>query len=526
MHVIATAGHVDHGKSTLVRRLTGVEPDRWAEERRRGLTIDLGFAWTTLPRAGEVAFVDVPGHERFVSNTLAGVGPAPAVLFVVAADAPWMPQAEEHLLALDALGVRHGLLVVTRADLADPDAIRRTALDRIARTSLGAVPSVVTGAGSGLDEVRAAVDALAAGLPVPAVDGDIRLWVDRSFTVAGAGTVVTGTLQAGTLRVGDELVLRDDTVRIKGLRALGAPRDEVAAAARVAVNLRGLDLAAVRRGDALHTRDAWWPTRVVDLDVAGLPRQVVAHLGTAAVPARVHPLRTGVSRLVLARPLPLRLGDRVLVRDPGNRRIVGATAVDLDRLARLPFHRTAQLKALGRAGDPVAADWHTDPDTWRALVDRVGVELAGWRADHPLDPRPPLETLRRALRLPDVRLVAPLLAAAGRPEVELPESVRKALDLAAVTPFQPVTGLGRDEVAAAVRAGRLLRLADGVVLSSAAAGAAAVELAGLAQPFTTSQARQALGTNRRIALALLDFLDAAGVTTRLSDNTRRLRART
>src|SRR5690606_19322190 len=125
MHVVATAGHVDHGKSTLVRALTGMEPDRLAEERRRGLTIDLGFCWTTLPSGATVAFVDVPGHERFVPTMLAGVGPVPAVMFVVAADEGWMPQSEEHLAALDALGVRHGVLAVTRADLADPAAALR-----------------------------------------------------------------------------------------------------------------------------------------------------------------------------------------------------------------------------------------------------------------------------------------------------------------------------------------------------------------------------------------------------------------
>lgn len=128
MHVVATAGHVDHGKSTLVRALTGMEPDRWAEERRRGMTIDLGFAWTTLPTGSTVAFMDVPGHERFVPNMLAGVGPVPAVMFVVAADEGWMPQSREHLQALHALDVRHGLLVVTRSDLMDPELAREEAL--------------------------------------------------------------------------------------------------------------------------------------------------------------------------------------------------------------------------------------------------------------------------------------------------------------------------------------------------------------------------------------------------------------
>src|SRR5579872_6506797 len=154
MYVVATAGHVDHGKSTLVRALTGMEPDRWAEERRRGMTIDLGYAWMALPDGEKLAFVDVPGHERFVPNMLAGLGPVPAVMFVVAADGGWMPQSAEHLAAVDALGVRHGLLVVTRADLADPGPARHRAAAAIAATSLGLVESVTVSAvtGAGLPE--------------------------------------------------------------------------------------------------------------------------------------------------------------------------------------------------------------------------------------------------------------------------------------------------------------------------------------------------------------------------------------
>ena len=201
MQVIATAGHVDHGKSALVRALTGMEPDRWAEERRRGLTIDLGFAWMTLPGGDRVAFVDVPGHERFVPNMLAGVGPVPAVLLVVAADGGWMPQSAEHLAAIDAVGIRHGLLAVTRCDLADPGPATRQALDLVSRTSLGAVEAVAVSAvtGAGLAELRDALARLVAALPAPDPAAPVRLWVDRSFSIRGSGTVVTGTLPAGTV---------------------------------------------------------------------------------------------------------------------------------------------------------------------------------------------------------------------------------------------------------------------------------------------------------------------------------------
>src|SRR2546430_10667154 len=196
MQVIATAGHVDHGKSALVRALTGMEPDRWAEERRRGLTIDLGFAWTKLPGGERVAFVDVPGHERFVPNMLAGVGPVAAVLFVVAADGGWMPQSAEHLAAIDAVGIRHGLLAVTRSDLADPGPATRQALDRISRTSLGALPAVAGSAvtGAGLPDLRDALERLLAPLPLPHPAPPGPPWVAPPLRIQGHATALTRTL--------------------------------------------------------------------------------------------------------------------------------------------------------------------------------------------------------------------------------------------------------------------------------------------------------------------------------------------
>src|SRR5690606_15267811 len=175
VYVVATAGHVDHGKSTLIQALTGMQPDRWAEERRRGLTIDLGFAWTDLPSGATVAFVDVPGHERFVPNMLAGIGAVPAALFVVAADEGWMPQSAEHLAALDALDVRHAVLAVTRADLADPAPAAAQARAELARTALGEVEAVAVSAphGRGLDDLTAALDRLLLRLPAPDADAPV-----------------------------------------------------------------------------------------------------------------------------------------------------------------------------------------------------------------------------------------------------------------------------------------------------------------------------------------------------------------
>src|SRR3954469_19127417 len=178
MYVVATAGHVDHGKSTLVQALTGQDPDRLEEEHRRGLSIELGYVWTRFEELGDIAFVDVPGHQRFITTTLAGVGPVPVVMFVVAADDPWMPQAAEHLSALDALGVGHGVLVVTRADLADPALALARARAELAHTSLARVPDVVVSArtGAGLDDLRRLLAVELGGLALPDPADDVRLW--------------------------------------------------------------------------------------------------------------------------------------------------------------------------------------------------------------------------------------------------------------------------------------------------------------------------------------------------------------
>jgi selenocysteine-specific elongation factor len=585
MHVVATAGHVDHGKSTLVRALTGMEPDRWAEERRRGMTIDLGYAWTTLPSGAELAFVDVPGHQRFIGNMLAGLGPAPAVLFVVAADEGWCRQSAEHLAAVDALQLRHGLLVVTRADLADPGPALADSLRRIGRSSLGEVPGLAVSAvtGAGLPELREALDELAGRLPSPDPAGRIRLWVDRSFTVQGSGTVVTGTLGSGTIRVGDALQLQGRSVTVRAIQSLHRPRSAVAAVARVALNVRGVGRDEVRRGDVLLSPDAWHRTTALDVrlaaDAAELPAELVLHLGTAAVAVRVRALDRRHARLMLHQPLPVQAGDRAILRDPGRQAIAsGVLVLDADppRLARrgAAAARAAELAVAPGRPDPVAevrrrgavradslgalgisaiesgaevcrvADWLVSASCWQRWLAGLGAALDRWAEEHPLEPGMPAEAVRRALGIPDLRLLPPLVEQAGllskdgrvlRPD--RPSSLGAAESAVATlerrlakAPFAApdlnelaALRLGRRELAAAARAGRLLRIAEDVVLLPTAPRLAVQRLAGLAQPFTLSQARQALDTTRRVAVPLLEYLDAEGYTERLDSQQRRLR---
>ncbi|MEV5536606.1 selenocysteine-specific translation elongation factor [Saccharopolyspora shandongensis] len=579
MHVIATAGHVDHGKSTLIRALTGMEPDRWAEERRRGLTIDLGFAWTRLADGCTAAFVDVPGHERFVPNMLAGVGPVPAVLFVVAADEGWMPQSGEHLDALAALGVRHGLLAVTRCDLADPGPATEQARERLRGTSLAGIPAVhVSGrTGAGLDELRQRLDQLIHRLPPPDRAADVRLWVDRAFTIRGAGTVVTGTLASGSLRRGARLLLHPAGVEasIRGLQALGTPEPQVDAVARVAVNLRGVELDQVRRGDALLAPDRWLTTDVLDVRIdpaasAGTARELVLHIGAAAVGARVRPLGRDTARLTLRAPLPLRIGDRALLRDPGSRSICGGVVVldvrpprltrrgaaseRADELAamdgqpdgaaelrRRRLVRADDLRAMG-ATPPGPGPWLLDEKHGDVLASRLDDLLARHHERHPLDDGMPAEAARRALDLPDPDLLPPIARAAGitlregrlhKGRSRLPEHVQRAVETIRRTlvdhPFQAPTagelaelGLGEKELAAAAHAGALLRLAPGLVLLPGADEAAVPRLARLPEPFTLSQARQALDTSRRVAVPLLELLARRGRTQRLADGTHRV----
>lgn len=617
LHVVATAGHVDHGKSTLVRALTGMEPDRWAEERRRGLTIDLGFAWTILPSGRAVAFVDVPGHERFLGNMLAGLGPAPVVCFVVAADEGWRAQSSDHRDAVAALGIDSGVIVISRADRVTDGGAAALAQARteLAGTGLRAAPAVAVAAvdGHGLPDLRRTLDAVLAGLPAPDPAGRLRLWVDRSFTVTGAGTVVTGTLATGGLARGDHLqVLGDGThaVTVRGLQSRGRAHDRLAPVDRVALNLRGVSAEQVRRGDVIVRPDAWPVAdrldvrRVTGAGLTEAPDHLTVHVGTAAVPARMRPFDDDHGRLTLARPLPLVVGDRLVLRNPGTRRILGgAQVLDADppalRRRGASARRGQALAALDPAGDLLAEIARRGAVPERHLR-RLGL-LGGPTSDAPVGPsgssnggpsgnstggspvpddvvvedgwwvHAPVhlawtERLRAALTdladrdpladgltrgaatdllaLPDTSLLDSVVAAAGLEQdggrIRLPgrrsdlgpaEAAIAGLEqrLAAAPFAAPEAAdlvelrLGARELAAAERAGRILRLRDGIVLLPTAPALAMRELARLPQPFTTSQARAALATTRRVAIPLLEHLDARGWTRRLDAGHREVR---
>ncbi len=587
MHVIATAGHVDHGKSTLVRALTGTDPDRLEEEHRRGLSIQLGYCWTTLEPVGEVAFVDVPGHERFLSTMLSGIGPVPAVMFVVAADDPWMPQAAEHLAALNALGVSRGVVAVTRSDLVDPGPARDRAAAELSLTSLRESPLVTVSGrtGQGLDELRTQLTCMVESLPAALPAADVRLWVDRRFSIKGAGTVVTGTLSAGRICVGDTLAFDSQHVRIRGVQSLEKPVECASGVARVALNVTGDDLTALDRGSVLVTPSAWHFTDVLDVRVqvdvrsddsrsSTLPEGPLLHIGATSVATHCRPLADDLVRLRLERQLPLRVGDRALLRDPGSRTLWGVTVLDP---APPPLRRRGAAAERAKALD----SWHGVPDLHseverRGLVhtsllerigllvaggERLGAESGGWllsesRAyqagreierivdEHarqsPLDPGVPLVVLTERLGLPSPELTravvpAPLQVAEGRVMAEraagLPDRLEGAVaaihEELADDPFIAPTadrlrelGLDHRAVAAAAKAGRLLRLADGIVLLPGADVLASQWLQELPQPFTTSEARIRLGTSRRVVIPLLAHLDKLGSTRRLSDDRR------
>lgn len=349
MAIIGTAGHVDHGKSTLVAALTGRDPDRWAEEKERGLTIDLGFAWVDLEPGLSVGFVDVPGHERFIKNMLAGVGALDVAMFVVAADEGWMPQSEEHLGVLDLLGVTSGVIALSRIDLVDEETRLIAELEiseSVAGTSLEDWPVVPVSAvtGDGMAALRRALAAaVAAAGDSPDTDRP-RLWVDRSFTISGAGAIVTGTLTGGALERGSTVALfpGGQSMRIRNLQVHEHDVDTVAPGTRTAVNVTGPDTDAIGRGAMLGRGDQFRTTRrflagVTTVRLLDKPLTAKGayhlHVGSGSWPVTVRTIATdavtdsGAILIDLPEPVALVMGDRYILREVGRRAVVGGGRV-------------------------------------------------------------------------------------------------------------------------------------------------------------------------------------------------------
>jgi selenocysteine-specific elongation factor len=381
MSCIGTAGHVDHGKSALVTALTGMDPDRLAEEKARGMTIDLGFAWLTLPSGRAASVVDVPGHEGFIKNMLAGVGGIDVALLVVAADEGVMPQTEEHLAILDLLRVRSSVVALTKSDLVESDwldLIREEVAERLRSTTLASAPiipcSAVTGAG--LPDILAALDTALDAQSARDELRDIgrpRLPIDRVFTISGFGTVVTGTLQHGTLRAGQEVEFQPggQRGRIRGLQTHKQSVTEGAPGARLAVNIASVERSAITRGDVVTLPGQFRPTAAMDVRIEMLSSAArpLAHnstldlyLGAAETPVRVllldrdeiKPGETGWAQLRLARPLVAAWGDRFILRAPSPSETIGGGSV-VEPWARRHKRRDAatlaRLECLAQ-GDP------------------------------------------------------------------------------------------------------------------------------------------------------------------------------
>jgi len=461
--VIGTAGHIDHGKTALVKALTGVDTDRWEEEKRRGITIDLGFAPLALGDAIQASLVDVPGHEGFVRNMLAGATGIDVALLVIAADEGIMPQTEEHLAIVELLGVRRGIPVLTKRDLVDAewlDLVRSEVSTRLGTSRVRWEPAVATSvlSGEGLDDLRDALRRVAGDLVERPADDLFRLPIDRVFTVAGAGTVVTGSTWSGSVAVGEavQLLPLGREARVRSIEVHGETAERAVPGRRTALALVGVDKSELARGHVAVTGCGWRATTLIDVAVELLPTarkplasrtRVRVHLGTAEVLARavqtaaIAPGQRGVARLVLETPVVARSGDRFVLRsfspvttigggvvlDPfapprtrlRRRRVAaeqspaarlgvlaaeaGLTGLAADSLAvRLGVSPARVTAVIAEARDTVLTSAETVVDRQAVLAEatRLAEVVRRYHEEHPLDPGMSLQALRAAVGTP------------------------------------------------------------------------------------------------------------------------------
>jgi selenocysteine-specific elongation factor len=516
---LATAGHIDHGKTTLVEALTGKNTDRLPEEQARGISIDLGYAPLELPDGTRLSVVDVPGHERFVRTMVAGATGVDMFLLVVDANEGARPQTHEHLAVLRLLGVERGVVALTKSDVVDEETLELARAEAEELVPGAPVVAVSGRTGAGLDELRRALAQVAAAQEHHGRDAPTRLYVDRAFTLRGIGTVVTGTLWSGSIGEGDELRVepRGRSVRVRSVQVHDRSVDRAEAGQRVAVALPGVERRDLRRGDALVAAGAYRPSYRLDIaleELAETPARVHVHHGTADVLARVVRVGDRFAQLRLAEPVVAARGDRVVLRAATT--VGGGVVVD----PTPPRHSSLErMEAVERGDSVVHAPVLTDGEwAWsQEWLDelRTRLELAIDAAD-PLDPGVPIpaEPWAKAvvphlgLERRGAKLYRPGAVAA------LGEREQAAAALEAQLGLEPV----KVEDGALARfleeQGRLVRVGDGYAISPAAYEQAR---AVLVDGITLAQFRDALGVGRKTAQLLLERFDADGVTRRVGD---------
>jgi len=557
MTVVATAGHVDHGKTSLVLALTGVDTDRLEEEKRRGLTIDLGFA-----HIDDLSFIDVPGHVKFLRNMLAGVGGIDACLFVVDAREGWMPQSEEHFEILRVLGVLQGVVAITKCDLVDSDTIAEVEAlirHRISGSFLDGAPIIRTSIRD-RESITMLHNSLAELPPRSASGGSrARLWIDRAFAAPGAGTIVTGTLLDAPLAKGDEveLVPGGRRARIRGLQSRGLDIDVGRPGSRLAVNLTGIAHGDIERGHQVVHPDQWWYAATFDAELRVLPGlrhalsrrgNFILYVGTEELPVTIRLIRkeeitpgeSGTARIFLPRPLALAPHDRFILRETGrDETVAGGVVLEVDPASRIsraePTTEAADLidrrgmvgtrevfLRTGEIHEPTVDDVIFSAAKLSAAHGEL-VDLVRGSGDKGVDVSGLSEALRHAARMlrPEIAVVenGRLYVPDRAPSTQVRSPLLDAFDASLFAPPDAVA-FDRDELRRLTQAGRLVNL-DGIHFSISAIDAAHEVARRLleAKPggFSASEFREALGTSRKYAIPLIEALDARGVTRRRGD---------
>jgi selenocysteine-specific elongation factor len=516
---VGTAGHIDHGKTALVEALTGKNTDRLPEEHERGISIDLGYAPLDLPDGTSLSVVDVPGHERFVRTMVAGASGIDLFLLVIDAGEGARPQTHEHLAILQLLGIAHGVVALTKADLLDEETLELARAEAEELVPGARVVATSARTGAGLDELRSALAEAAAHAERHDAEGAARLHVDRSFSLHGIGTVATGTLWSGTIGEGDELRLepRGRSVRVRSVQVHDRPVDRAEAGQRVAVSLPGVERKELRRGDVLVGAGTLRPSFRLDvsLDPLGeIPGRVMLHHGTAETAARVARAGDRFAQLRLSRPVVAARGDRVVLR--AGTTVGGGVVLD----PAPPRHAdVARFEALERGETLVHAPVLVDGE-WRwsgAWLEELRADLDRvLDAADPLDPGAPVPAAEWS------RAVVPHLglelrgAKLYRPGAvpELGERAEAADALAARLGLEPVRVEDAQLARFLEERGRLVRVGDGLAISPEAYERARAELV---DGITLAQLRDALGVGRKTAQLYLERFDADGVTRRVGD---------